>query len=188
MSIYVRFGASYWNLETILHNNLYIRSIFFLIRISVRYHQQSIISTPSNPISSTSSLFYITRQWPYIFILPIHLRIQGQYWIQIFIFQDIFRFISIQMIYHQDKISNLIKSISMRRSRSRIFPVLWEITNEFCPRIIVIDGLIKSVSTIGRSDFIINKLWLPSWIKWFDREMFLEMNPLNQLCLKKCLS
>jgi hypothetical protein len=43
--------------------------------------------------------------------------------------------------------------------------VLWKITDEFCPRTIVTNGIIQSVSTIGPSDFRASKLWLPSQIK-----------------------
>jgi hypothetical protein len=53
----------------------------------------------------------------------------------------------------------------MRKSRSRLSQVLWEITDDFCPRIIVKDGRIQWVSTIGPSHLTVNKLWLPSGIK-----------------------
>jgi hypothetical protein len=56
-------------------------------------------------------------------------------------------------------------SISMRESQSQISQFLWEISADFCPRIIVIDGLILSVSSIGSSHFIVDRLWLPSGIK-----------------------
>jgi hypothetical protein len=38
----------------------------------------------------------------------------------------------------------------------------------------VIDELIVSVSTIGHSDFIVNRLWLPSSIKLLSSESFYE--------------
>jgi hypothetical protein len=53
----------------------------------------------------------------------------------------------------------------MTKSQLQISQVLWKITKEFCPRIIVINGRIQCVSTIDPSDFIFNKLWLPSSIK-----------------------
>jgi hypothetical protein len=56
-------------------------------------------------------------------------------------------------------------SIKSVEHHSQISQVLWEITEDFCPRIIGTDGRILCVSTIGHSHFIVNKLWLPSGTK-----------------------
>jgi hypothetical protein len=53
----------------------------------------------------------------------------------------------------------------MTKPQSQISQVLWKIAEEFCPRIIIIDGQTQWISTIDNSDFIINRLWLPSSIK-----------------------
>jgi hypothetical protein len=55
-------------------------------------------------------------------------------------------------------IFNFQCSISIAKSQPQISQVLWRITDDFCRRIIVIDGRILSV-------LIANKLWLPSGIK-----------------------
>jgi uncharacterized protein YuzB (UPF0349 family) len=53
----------------------------------------------------------------------------------------------------------------MTNPQSQLSEVLWEITHEFCHRIIVIDGEIKWVSAIRRSHLFVKRLWLPSPIK-----------------------
>jgi hypothetical protein len=52
-----------------------------------------------------------------------------------------------------------------RQCESQTSQVLLKTTDEFYPRIIVIDGQIQSVSTIVHSHFIVNRLWIPSSIK-----------------------
>jgi hypothetical protein len=61
---------------------------------------------------------------------------------------------------------------------------LWEITEEFCPQIIVIDGLIHSVSTIGRSHLILQKLWLPSRIKLISWESVYEDKSIESVVIE----
>jgi hypothetical protein len=50
----------------------------------------------------------------------------------------------------------------MTNLQSQTYQVQWEITDNFCPRIIVIDGLLLCGSRIGHSHLFVNKLWLPS--------------------------
>jgi hypothetical protein len=59
-------------------------------------------------------------------------------------------------------------------SQSQISQVIWKIAEEFCPRIILIDGRIQWVSMIGPTRFIANKLWLPSRIKMISSKSFYE--------------
>jgi hypothetical protein len=53
----------------------------------------------------------------------------------------------------------------MTQPQSQVSPVLWYITDKFCPRIIAIDGIILSVSRIGHSHLFDDRLWLASPIK-----------------------
>jgi hypothetical protein len=55
----------------------------------------------------------------------------------------------------------------MTKSQSQLSYAVWEITEELCPRIIVTDGRIQCVSTMGGSHLFVNKLWLPSSITLF---------------------
>jgi uncharacterized protein YuzB (UPF0349 family) len=62
----------------------------------------------------------------------------------------------------------------MTKSTSPISQVLWKVTDEFYPQIIVIDGQIQCVSTVGPSDFIVNRLWFPSSIKLISSKAIYE--------------
>jgi hypothetical protein len=64
---------------------------------------------------------------------------------------------------------------------SQISEVSWIIRDEFCSRIIVIDGLIQWVLMIRQFYFIGNRVWLPSRIKIIFWKVFLKLNPFNQL-------
>jgi hypothetical protein len=44
-------------------------------------------------------------------------------------------------------------SLSFSMHESQISLIRWEVSDEFCPRMIVIDGLIMCVSTIANSHF-----------------------------------
>jgi hypothetical protein len=72
----------------------------------------------------------------------------------------------------------------MTKPQSQISQVLWEIAAEFCPRIIVIDGLIQCVSTIGHSDFLVNKLWLPSSIQLISSKNFSKTQSIKSIVIE----
>jgi hypothetical protein len=59
-------------------------------------------------------------------------------------------------------------------NESQISPILWEISDEFCPRIIVVDGMIMSVSAVANPHFSAIRLWIPSPIFFIASECFYD--------------
>jgi hypothetical protein len=45
-------------------------------------------------------------------------------------------------------------------NESQISPILWKISDEFCPRIIVTDGIIQCVSAVVNPPFSVTRLWI----------------------------
>jgi hypothetical protein len=62
--------------------------------------------------------------------------------------------------------SKVPMSISMEKSQISL--ILWEISGEFCPRMIVVDGLILCVSAVGNPHCSGTRLWIPSPISFID--------------------
>jgi hypothetical protein len=60
----------------------------------------------------------------------------------------------------------------MIKTESQTPKVVWKITSEFCPRLIVADGLILRVSTADRHPFSGSKFWLPSSTEFITSECF----------------
>jgi hypothetical protein len=56
----------------------------------------------------------------------------------------------------------------------QISPILWEISDEFCPRMIVVDGMILYVSAVGNPHFCATRLWIPSPIRSISSECFYD--------------
>jgi hypothetical protein len=75
-------------------------------------------------------------------------------------------------------------AISMTKSQLQISQFLWGISDNFCPRIIVIEGRIQWVSTIGRSPFIVNILWLPSSIKLISSQSVSEKKSIRSVVIE----
>jgi hypothetical protein len=56
--------------------------------------------------------------------------------------------------------------------RLQISLIVWEISDEFCPRMIVIDGIIICVSAVGNPHFSTTRVWIPSSIVFITSECF----------------
>jgi hypothetical protein len=65
-------------------------------------------------------------------------------------------------------------SLSMTNRQLQLSQVSWKLADDFCRRIIVIDGLIVCVSTTGHSHSIGTRLWLPSLITFIASESVSE--------------
>jgi hypothetical protein len=72
----------------------------------------------------------------------------------------------------------------MTNPQSQISQVVWEIADELCPRIIVIDGLLQCVSTIDRSPFFGDRLWLPSPIKIISSKTVYENESIKSVVIE----
>jgi hypothetical protein len=72
----------------------------------------------------------------------------------------------------------------MRKPQSQISQFLWKLSEDFCPRIIGIDGRIQWVSMIVPSHFIVNKLWLPSGIKLISLKSVSENESLKSVVIE----
>jgi hypothetical protein len=66
-----------------------------------------------------------------------------------------------------------------------ISPILWEISDEFCPRMIVVDGMIMWVSAVGNPHFSATRLWIPSPIKFIASESFSDNEEFGFLVFEK---
>jgi hypothetical protein len=72
----------------------------------------------------------------------------------------------------------------MTKSQSQISQVQWDITAEFCPQIIVIDGLIVWISKIGHSHFSLNRLWISSRIQFLPSECFCTNKHIKSIVIE----
>jgi hypothetical protein len=72
----------------------------------------------------------------------------------------------------------------MTNPEPQISQILWEIVDEFCPRTIVIGGLILLVSTIADFDFSGRKLWLPSSIKFISSECLGQNKSIKSIVIE----
>jgi hypothetical protein len=76
------------------------------------------------------------------------------------------------------------RSRSRSRSKFQIPQATWETADEFCPRVIVARGLILSVSTIGHSIFLINRLRLPSSMTLISSESHSETESIQSIVIE----
>jgi hypothetical protein len=73
----------------------------------------------------------------------------------------------------------------MGQSWSQPPQIVWNISGEFCPRLIVLDGLTLSVSDIATVSFTGNILWFPSSVKILSTDCLSEPHSLNAVVFEK---
>jgi hypothetical protein len=59
-------------------------------------------------------------------------------------------------------------------NESQISPIIWKISDEFCPRMIVVDGIIVWVSAVSNPHLALTRLWIPSPIGFIISEYFFQ--------------
>jgi hypothetical protein len=67
------------------------------------------------------------------------------------------------------------------QTKSHTSNVVWVVADEFCPRLIVVDGIIISVSTVVHRSFSVTKLWLPSSTKFINSDQIYQREALKSV-------
>jgi hypothetical protein len=60
------------------------------------------------------------------------------------------------------KFTQMVSQVLKNRMRSPIFDIGWKIDDPFCGRIIVLEGFLQSIPTLGHSHSSSIQIWIPS--------------------------